>query len=235
MKKIYLFGLALAAGLMLASCQKENEPEVKINVASFEEVALGESQTNAPTVDGYTAWTSGEFTFHTAVTYSGSYVYDFVASGQQENTYASYTDQYHSAKGGAAKGNNFVVAFQDSWSENNELGITWTEAKVIPGCYLSNNAYAVNSMENGDAYAKKFTAEDWFKLTITGYNGANTTGTVDFYLAKDGNIVKTWEYCDLSSLGEINKVVFALTSSDSGDYGMNTPAYFCLDEFGAKK
>ena len=61
------------------------------------------------------------------------------------------------------------------------------------------------------------------------------TGTVDFYLAKDGKILKDWTYCDLSSLGEVTKLTFALSSTDNGDYGMNTPAYFCIDELGAKK
>ena len=60
-----------------------------------------------------------------------------------------------------------------------------------------------------------------------------------FYLAdfRDGKseIVKDWQYCDLSALGQVSKVSFTLTSSDNGDYGMNTPAYFCLDQFGAKK
>lgn len=232
MKKIYLIGLAVATGLLMASCKGE---KTSIEVANFESVTLNESQTNAPASDGVHEWTSGEFTFHTVVAYGGTYVCNFTASGQQENSFSGPVDQYHSAKGGAAKGKNFVVGFQDAWTEGCDLTISWAEAKEIPGCYVSNNAYAVNSMENGDAYAKKFDTSDWFLLTATGYLGANKTGSAEFYLAKDGQIVKDWQYFDLSGLGEINKVVFALTSSDNGDYGMNTPAYFCLDEFGAKK
>ena len=30
------------------------------------------------------------------------------------------------------------------------------------------------------------------------------------------------------------KIGFALSSTDNGAYGMNTPAYFCFDDFGAK-
>jgi hypothetical protein len=31
----------------------------------------------------------------------------------------------------------------------------------------------------------------------------------------------------------VKTIGFELTSSDEGDYGMNTPAYFCFDDFGA--
>ena len=34
---------------------------------------------------------------------------------------------------------------------------------------------------------------------------------------------------DLSSLGEVSSIEFVLTSSDNGEWGMNTPTYFCLD------
>jgi len=32
----------------------------------------------------------------------------------------------------------------------------------------------------------------------------------------------------------VSKLGFELSSSDNGDYGMNTPAYFCFDNFGAE-
>jgi hypothetical protein len=36
---------------------------------------------------------------------------------------------------------------------------------------------------------------------------------------------------DLSSIGAVRTIEFTLSSSDNGDYGMNTPSYFCLDGF----
>lgn len=234
MKKIYFLGLALAAGLMLASCQ-QNEPENTVEAAGFEEIVLGDDNTNAHyTAEGVTTFTSGNFNFETYTNVSdwGTYYYGFVASAQQDNNFESYLDAYKSACGGAKKGNAFAVWYSSYYGGD---AITLKTAAVVPGCYLTNNAYAANSMKNGDAYAKKFGADDWFKLTISGYKGETATGTVDFYLAKDGKIVETWEYCDLSSLGEVDKLTFALSSTDNGDYGMNTPAYFCIDELGAKK
>ncbi len=114
------------------------------------------------------------------------------------------------------------------------------EPAVVPGFYITNSSYAYTSMLNGDAAAKKFVKGDWFKLTITGYDADdNETGTKEYYLADlrdaaTAYIINDWRYVDLSCLGEVAKLGFELTSTDNGDYGMNTPAYFCFDNFGAE-
>ena len=64
------------------------------------------------------------------------------------------------------------------------------------------------------------------------------TGTKEYYLADlrdeaTAYIINDWRYVDLSVLGEVTKIGFALSSTDGGDWGMNTPAYFCFDNFGA--
>jgi len=48
-------------------------------------------------------------------------------------------------------------------------------------------------------------------------------------LAKNGSILNTWQSVDLSSLSAAKTLTFSLTSSDNGAYGMNTPAYFAMD------
>ena len=44
-----------------------------------------------------------------------------------------------------------------------------------------------------------------------------------------------WTYVDLSSLGKVDQLAFRMTGSRTGDWGLNTPAYFCIDNIGAKK
>ena len=44
-------------------------------------------------------------------------------------------------------------------------------------------------------------------------------------------IIKDWTWVDLTSLGASDSLSFSLSSSDNGMFGMNTPAYFCLDNF----
>jgi hypothetical protein len=87
-------------------------------------------------------------------------------------------------------------------------------------------------MLNGDSFAKQFGPSDWLKLTITGACApGHSLGSVQFYLAKNGSIVNTWQSVDLSSLAPARTLTFDLTSSDSDLVnGMNTPAFFAMDD-----
>ena len=53
---------------------------------------------------------------------------------------------------------------------------------------------------------------------------------MEFYLAEGTDLLDTWEWVDLTSLGVVYGLEFELTSSDTGAYGMNTPAYFAMDD-----
>ncbi|MBX3413624.1 MAG: DUF4465 domain-containing protein [Pirellulales bacterium] len=115
---------------------------------------------------------------------------------------------------------------------------------LIEGLRITNTTYAVLSMQFGDSFSKKFGGvsgndADFFKLTAYGTDELDQPlGTsVDFYLAdfRFANnaldyIVTDWEFMDLSSLSGARRVHFNLSSSDVGTYGMNTPAYFAIDD-----
>ena len=96
---------------------------------------------------------------------------------------------------------------------------------------------------NGDGFSKKFGGPsgndpDFFKLTITGKDATGaTTGAVDLFLAdyrfSDNSldyVLSDWTFVDLSSLGAVSSLAFALDSSDTGQFGINTPGYFALDD-----
>lgn len=114
----------------------------------------------------------------------------------------------------------------------------------VKGFYATNTTYAYTEMKNG-GFGKKFggvpnTDSDWFKITIKGYlNGSVKTDSIDFYLAdfRDADstkdyIVKTWEWVNLLPLGEVDSISLALSSTDTaGGFGMNNPAFFCIDNF----
>lgn len=147
---------------------------------------------------------------------------------------------YHSYAGGGANGSsNYAVTYVGTGQiiqfENNKVA---TFANIS----VTNNNYAAHSMLNGDGMSKKFGGstgndEDWFLLHIIGYNANGTvTDTVKFYLAdyrfsdnSQDYIIKDWTTIDLTSLGEVNKIKFEQTSSDNGEWGMNTPAYLAID------
>jgi len=237
MKNLKFWAVALMCAAVLMGCDKKEEI---VNVATFENISLGADSINSYTSDGLYNWSSGDFGFSTGVAYELTYYFNYVVSSQKSNTYSDFTDQYHSAPGGAAAGNNFAVAFLDTYTEGASLDIKYTGAATfIPGTYVTNNAYAATVIKNGNDYARAFEAGDYFKLTFTGYLLGVKTGSVDFYLADYRNgkslIVREWTYVELKDLGLVDEIKCTLESTDTGDYGMNTPAYFCLDNFGARK
>ncbi len=115
---------------------------------------------------------------------------------------------------------------------------------------VANTTYAAISMRDGDppgGFARKFgtdnpvtpatEGDDWFLLKIIGRNDLDQlVGNVDFYLADYRNannaldyIIDEWTTVDLSSLTAATKLTFALSSSDNSAFGINTPAYFAID------
>ncbi|MFP4556220.1 MAG: DUF4465 domain-containing protein [Bacteroidales bacterium] len=105
----------------------------------------------------------------------------------------------------------------------------------IVAAKFTNSTYAYHTISDGDFYASPFSEGDWFKLIITGFNENDVeVGEVEYYLAdfRDGKeyITDSWTRVNLSALNGVSKVLFTLESSDVGDYGMNTPAYFCMDD-----
>ncbi|OPZ95416.1 MAG: hypothetical protein BWY72_02124 [Bacteroidetes bacterium ADurb.Bin416] len=108
---------------------------------------------------------------------------------------------------------------------------------IINSIYLTNSTYtylAIRDSNDGAGFVRQFGEGDYFKVTITGLdmNGA-VTDRVDCYLAdfRAGKqvVVKDWTKVDLSPLGNVKQLVFTFFSTDRGDWGMNTPAYACLD------
>lgn len=103
--------------------------------------------------------------------------------------------------------------------------------------WVTNAPYAYYTMKEGDQFAKKFEKGDYFKLLIHALDQDQKVMNqkpVEFYLANfldnNSNIVQQWERIDLRELKNASYLVFYLESSDSGQFGMNTPAYFTLKD-----
>lgn len=211
--------------------------------AHAQDVATFEDLNAAPDTywdgsDQSAMFTSGGFTFINNYTDWGGYgSWDgFAWSSMTASTYAALSDQYNACTGGGVDGSaTFGVAYYNTYAGTEPMVIANDAMPfVAKGCYVTNSAYAYTSMSEGDAYAKKFDETDWFLLTATGYLEGEPTADASIYLAQQGQIVDQWLYFDLSALGTVDEIHFTLTSSDTGMWGMNTPAYFCIDDFGAE-
>jgi hypothetical protein len=106
---------------------------------------------------------------------------------------------------------------------------------------VTNTTYAAQAITQGDDFATAFQKKgDYFRLDILGFTGPNGTGTqvgdVPFYLANFPDVpgstlqlVSNWTTVNLTPLAGARSLAFTLTSTDVGDFGMNTPAFFAVD------
>ena len=234
MKKSFLFVAALA--MTLVACQPKGDVEDKF-IATFEEAAISPAAPDSEFIypaDTVVFLESGNFQVQQSVAWGGSYVTGAVVSNRTDTKFESYLDANKSIAGGAYAGKNYVVWYNDAWDPG---VIKLKAAAVVPGMYVCNNVYAYNSMKNGDNFAgAPFGADDYFTLTINGsLNGQVVDAQVEFDLARGTDIVTTWTYVDLSKLGKVDALSFTMTGSRTGELGVNTPTYFCIDNLGATK
>lgn len=176
-------------------------------------------------------FTSGGLFFNNSYNVDYSSWSGWAYSNVTNSSVGGFGNQYASITGGGVTGSGSIYAVSFV-SDPNDAYINLGDEHVL-SLDVTNTAYAYYSMKNGDAFAKKFGPEDWFKLTIRSYalSGAQgvASGTVDFFLAAGTNILEQWATIDLTSLpAGTRSLGFELTSSDNGIYGMNTPAYFAL-------
>ena len=152
-------------------------------------------------------------------------------------TTAGFTNQYSSYTGSGHNSMTYAVTYAFSGSI-----IRLDERSTVESISVSNSTYAYLSMLNGDAIAKKFGGEtgndpDFFRLKVQKYlDGQLGAEEVVFELAdysfsdnSQDYIFEGWHELDLNGLGLCDSLLFTLSSSDNGDFGMNTPAYFCID------
>ncbi|MBC8393160.1 MAG: DUF4465 domain-containing protein [Deltaproteobacteria bacterium] len=185
---------------------------------------------------------SGSAVFENHSDYEWASWSGFAYSNKTDTVTSGYGNQYSTYAGQAHSGSNFAVGYQDAFNGFNPTAI-FDDPTQVSGLYVTNTSYSALDMLLGNpGFSKQFggttgTDEDWFLLTITGKDQVGTSlGIVDFYLADyrfednaQDYILDTWEYVDLSSLGVVSSLEFSLTSSDTGVFGMNTPAYFAMD------
>jgi hypothetical protein len=211
------------------------------DIADFDELYLEpESYWNG--ADGSGGFTSGSVYFDNYYDETFGSWAGFAYSNITDTTSSGFSTQYNAIAGSGQGGSaNYGIGYMDSYNTIFPT-LHLDQTQTIDYIYVTNINYAYYSMQDGDAFAKKFGGStgddpDWFLLTITGIDqGGGTTGTVDFYLADfrfENNdldyILNTWQPVDISTLGIVESLQFSLTSSDTGDWGMNTPAYFAID------
>jgi hypothetical protein len=227
-------------GLTVSTTADEPLP-VAYAVATFENEEGGVNIAKADTcwqgadapVPGWNNWKSGDYYFRTYFdnTY-GAYYSSFTVTNETATTSTGYMEPYRSISGGAYEGSNFAVVYVDPWNPDTVS----FEAQTVKGFFVNNTPYTVGAITtNNFAPASQFKLSDYLKLNCIGLKNKAVVNTVTVDLAIDGKYIGEWTYVDLSELGEIDAITFTMEGSDIGDYGLNTPSYFAMDNFGAAK
>jgi hypothetical protein len=164
-----------------------------------------------------------------------------------DSTNGTYSNLYGCIAYKGYNNSNYYVTAQ-----NYATVVLKSPYQIVDGFYVTNTTYAAKVMKYGNMFSRAFgdttgtncgcpqgSYPDWFKLTIKGYkNGTLLNDSVEFYLADyrfsdntQDYIVWNWQWVDCSTLGQVDSVQFFLSSSDTGPFGMNTPAFFSIDNF----
>lgn len=197
-------------------------------VIGFEEFPLEPESYFYPQTQ--TTFSSGGADFvHNFTDYGGGCCWSgFTYSNVTDTTTAGYTNQFSNITGGGVNGSaNYVIGNPGAFGVSR---LDFAAPTLVEGAYFTNSTYAYLSMRDGDAFAKQFEIGDFFTLTVTGLDAMdNVTNSINISLARDINLVDMWIWNDLMPLGEVSALEFSLSSSDVGAFGMNTPAYFAMD------
>ena len=254
-KNLALLCAAAMICFAATSCSDNDDVKPNYSVITFENAQLnsdgilrektliGADDDDYPIGNFWEAYTELGITFQSYVT-TQPYPFwcGFEISGNHDMQQEGYLNEssVYNAKGHS--GSKFALCYDGAGTFGDEYASQFYVAdgtdKIFDHVYITNSTYAALSMQNGDGFAKKFTSadNDWFKVTIKGFDHSGTEkGSLDFYLAdfRSSNsigVLTEWKKVDLSSLGAVQRIEFTMSSTDNGAWGMNTPAYFCIDD-----
>ncbi len=243
----FRFVTASAMFLLWSSTSQANEI-----VVDFEDMnvftATGDTGSyfngNLSGVTNSDGWSSG------GVYFGNSYSSDFGGfwSGWSYSTIkdadnGEFTNQYAAVAGAGHDSETYAVGFG-----GDSLYFNVPEGTRPHAVNLTNTTYAAATILDGNMFSKPFGGpkspdgdigpdEDFFTVIFTGMTEADglgsPTGEHEFFLADyrgdENEIIKTWEQIDLEGLGSAKSVKLSFTSSDTGEFGINTPQYVAID------
>ena len=188
-------------------------------------------------------YTSGNYRFPVTNVPKWNYWNSFAISNRTTTSFKTLTpDQFNSCIGrGYDNSANYCVAYFYGKSAPIEV-LSKPESDVVRGLYVTNTAYTLSCILNGDGMSKgatgkaEFEKGDWLLLTIWGTKADGSETKVELYLAdyRSSNSAEhyylgNWQWVDLSGLGAVKELRFSMTGSRNNEYGLTTPSYVCVD------
>ena len=243
--KIMALGLAFSALCSLNAA-----------VVTFEDVDLGSNKYMEPAVQDQTAtydWSSGNVAYFSYdYKWWGSYSswQGFKVSKDTDTSTKDYTNQYSSITGSGAGGSSqygIFYAVSSNMTLDSSTGVATTDMSImsfeeevqISSIDLVNTTYSYYSMLEGDGYAASpITGSDYYmNLIIYGIDAnGDVSDMITWFMGSGEKISDSWETVDLSSLGGVIALGFAIETNYTSDYTQygsgicaNYPVYVAFD------
>ncbi|MBO5781993.1 MAG: DUF4465 domain-containing protein [Opitutales bacterium] len=243
--KIMALGLAFSALCSLNAA-----------VVTFEDVDLGANKYMEPAVADQSSsndWSSGAVAYFSYdYTWWGTYSswQGFKVSKDTDTSTKDYTNQYSSITGSGAGGSSqygILYALSSNMTLDSSTGVATTDMSImsfekevqISSIDFANTTYSYYSMLEGDGYAASpiLGSEYYMNLIIYGINvEGDISGMITWSMGSGMKISKTWETVDLSALGGVIGLGFAIETNYTSDYTLygsgicaNYPSYVAFD------
>ena len=163
-------------------------------------------------------------------------------SNQTKTTFSSlFPDQFNSVVGHGVNGSkNYAVAY--AYGQHTvEVRATHAGPAVIPGTFVTNTAWVKEVTQKGtglgDEPHNPFHKGDYLLLIASNSKGQSIEFPLVDYRssnAAEHYVIDSWQWLDLSALGETESVIFSMKGTRVANGGTTIPAYFCLDDFGSE-
>ena len=217
-------------------------------IATFDDLAL------EPETAWYGKRESEGYDHRSFTYYSGSYSFPckyapslltwggVAYSNQTKTSFTSlFPDQFNSVVGHGVNGSkNYAVAYAYG-KQTVEVRATHAGPAVIPGTFVTNTAWAKEVTQEGtgvgDEPSKPFHKGDYLLLIASNSKGQSIEFPLVDYRssnAAEHYVIDSWQWLDLSALGETESVIFSMKGTRVAGGGTTIPAYFCLDDFGSE-
>ena len=163
-------------------------------------------------------------------------------SNQTKTTFNSlFPDQFNSVVGHGVNGSkNYAVAY--AYGQHTvEVRATHAGPAVIPGTFVTNTAWVKEVTQKGTGMGDEphtpFHKGDYLLLIASNNKGQSIEFPLVDYRssnAAEHYVIDSWQWLDLSALGETESVIFSMKGTRVANGGTTIPAYFCLDDFGSE-
>jgi len=152
----------------------------------------------------------------------------------------NFTNLYGSRPGRGADGSSVFLVAQAPFGADN-LQFTSSVPVTLQSVDITNTTYAYYVIRDGNQFSKAFGGPsgddpDYFYIRWKGFLQGEVTDSLDIYLAdyrfsdnSQDYILSDWTSFNLEELGVVDRVEIEFFSSDVGQFGINTPVFFNLD------